>query len=130
MATQSVTSSQSKAQLNDFFTTSIVGMPQKVVLGQVLRDRVLNSDQFVTVDAIQAKAWLSEPAYQNLQQALTESQRISGISFKKQFVNQFASPHGRSTALLFMLGFLTSAMISLALTYAWSRAWIQFTIFN
>ena len=129
MTNQTINSTQGKAQLDDFFTSTIVGLPQEVVLGQRFKERNLINQQYVTVDAMNAKAWLSEPAYQVLNKALKRSQRSTGVSFKQQLANQFVS-HERSSALMFMLGFLASALIGLALTYAWSRTWIQFTIFN
>ena len=129
MTNQAINSTQGKAQLDDFFTSTIVGLPQEVVLGQRFKERKLINQQYVTVDAMNAKAWLSEPAYQELNQALKQSQRSIGFSFKRHFVNQFES-NSRSSTMMFGFGFLAAALIGLALTYAWSRAWIQFTIFN
>ena len=129
MTNQTINSTQGKAQLDDFFTSTIVGLPQEVVLGYIMNQRFLKSDQFVTVDAKHEKAWLSEPAYRKLMRALAESQRITGESFKRQEADRFTSLGSRS-GLMFMLGFLFCAACGLALTYAWSRAWITFTIFN
>ena len=129
MTNQAINSSQGKAQLDDFFTSTIVGLPQEVVLCQRFKERNLINQQYVTVDAMYAKAWLSEPAYQELNQALKRSQRSIGFSFKRHFVNQ-SDLHGRSSTMMFVFGFLAAALIGLALTYAWSRAWIQFSIFN
>ena len=62
MTNQTINSTQGKAQLDDFFTSTIVGLPQEVVLGQRFKERNLINQQYVTVDAMNAKAWLSEPA--------------------------------------------------------------------
>ena len=129
MTNQTINSTQGKAQLDDFFTSTIVGLPQEVVLGQRFKERNLINQQYVTVDAMNAKAWLSEPAYHELNQALKHSQRFSGFSFKRHIVNRSVS-HGRSSTMMFVFGFLAAALIGLALTFAWSRTWIQFTIFN
>ncbi len=88
MTNQTINSTQGKAQLDDFFTSTIVGLPQEVVLGQRFKERNLINQQYVTVDAMNAKAWLSEPAYQELNQALKRSQRSIGFSFKRHLVNQ------------------------------------------
>jgi len=129
MTNQAINSTQGKAQLDDFFTSTIVGLPQEVVLGQRFKERKLINQQYVTVDAMNAKAWLSEPAYHELNKALKRSQRSIGFSFKRHFVNQ-SEVHGRSSTMMFVFGFLAAALIGLALTFAWSRTWIQFTIFN
>ena len=123
MTNQAINSSQGKAQLDDFFTSTIVGLAQEVVLGQRFKERKFINQQYVTVDAMNAKAWLSEPAYHELNQALKRSQRSIGFSFKRHFVNQ-SDLHGRSSTMMFVFGFLAAALIGLALTYAWSRAWI------
>lgn len=118
MATQTDTNAHSKTEINNFFTSTIVGKGKEVVLGQVLKDRIVKSNQFVSADAMQARAWLSEPAYKHLKKALMKSQRITGISFRRHFVNHF-SYAGRSSILMFLFGFLVCAVCGLVLAYAW-----------
>jgi len=129
MTNQAISSTPGKAQLDDFFTASIVGSPQEVVLGQPFKERDLISQQYVTVNAINAKAWLSEPAYQSLYHAIEQSKRSIGVHYKKNFYK----PSALSTTnvvLVFLAGFMASTLLGLALTYAWSRQWIQFTLFS
>ncbi|HMS28051.1 MAG TPA: hypothetical protein PKC80_11865 [Burkholderiaceae bacterium] len=121
MTNQAINSTPGKAQLDDFFTTTIVGLSQEVVLGQRFKERALINQQYVTVDAMNAKAWLSEPAYQVLNQALKHSQRSTGVAFKNGLLQHLGN-RGKGAAVMFVLGFLT-CMVCVAILFI---VWYQF----
>jgi hypothetical protein len=70
-----------KSRLDDYFTATVVGLPQEVSLGNTFVSRMLKGDQFVTIDTISAKAWLSDPAREQLKQQLKQSQHSLGLPF-------------------------------------------------
>ena len=68
-----------KSRMDDYFTTTIVGLPEEVNLGTAFSSRMLKSDKYVTIDAMTAKAWLSDPAREALKAQLKRPKLDVGL---------------------------------------------------
>lgn len=107
---------QDLGQLNDFFTATIVGAPQTIRLGQAFVPRTRVGTDFVSIETVLATAWLSEPAHTKLSQSLKRNKRTMGVPFPVGTLPaQF--DWRQSTAVFFVLGFLTCSLLHLAYLY-------------
>ncbi len=61
------------SQIDDYFTNSILGAPAEVSLGTQVLPRLPKNEKYVTVHAVDAKVWVSDPARQALKMALKKS---------------------------------------------------------
>jgi hypothetical protein len=106
------------ARDNDYFTSTIVGMPAELSLGKAFTARKLTASPAIVIDAISAKTWLSEPAQQLLAQRVKQSPKTMGLPFA---AGSFAHTRTRfSDALPFLLGFALCAVLSVAYsTFPW-----------
>lgn len=118
-----------KSQLDDYFTATVVGLPEEISLGNAFSNRILRGDQFVSIDAITAKAWLSDPARALLNQRLKQAQHTLhkvGLPFPAgSFVR--SRRWGRSTILAFLLGFgACLALFAAYLALPWLQQFVHF----
>lgn len=107
--------------MDDYFTATIVGLPEEVTLGTAFTSRMLKSDQYVTIDALTAKAWLSEPARAALKEQLKRPKQDVGIPIP---AGKFArSRHWHPSPIaIFLLGFATcAALLALYVVQPWLR---------
>lgn len=107
--------------MDDYFTATIVGLPEEVSLGKAFSNRMLKSDQYVTIDALTAKAWLSEPAREALKAQLKRPKQDVGIPFP---AGKFARSRrwSRSPMAIFLLGFsVCAALLALYALQPWLR---------
>lgn len=121
MAIPFQTEATAKSRLDDYFTATVVGLPQEVSLGNTFASRMLKGDQFVTIDAISAQAWLSDPAREQLKQQLKQSQHSLGLPFPTGSFAR-ARPWRRASILAFLWGFGTCLVfIAAYLIQPWLR---------
>lgn len=105
---------------NDYFTSTIVGLPSEVVLGRAFTKRKLSMHPAITIDAITAAVWHSDAARILLKQRIKSSHKTLGIPFS---TGNFARKQsGISGYLAFLLGFCFCA--ALCLTYS-TQPWLQ-----
>ncbi len=110
-----------RSRMDDYFTATIVGLPEEVSLGKAFSNRMLKSDQYVTIDALTAKAWLSEPAREALKAQLKRPKQDVGIPFP---AGKFARSRrwSRSPMAIFLLGFsVCAALLALYALQPWLR---------
>jgi hypothetical protein len=122
MATQldAASTAQNIARDNDYFTSTIVGLPSEVVLGKAFTPRKLNADPTITIQAMTAATWLSEPARLLLKEQVKQSPRTLGLPFAGGSFTHTRSKH--SSVWAFLLGFSLCA----ALSYAYiTQSWLQ-----
>lgn len=129
MAIPFETKASAKSRLDDYFTATVVGLPEEISLGKAFSNRILRDDQFVSIDAITAKAWLSDPARALLTQRLKQAQPTLhkvGLPFPAgSFVR--SRRWGRSTILAFLLGFCACmALFALYLALPWLQQFVHF----
>jgi hypothetical protein len=103
---------------NDYFTSTIVGLPSEVVLGKVFTKRRLSQHPTITVDAITAAVWHSDAAHALLKQRIKASPKTLGLPFP---AGNFARKrYEKSSFLAFLLGFgLCAALGYLYMTQPW-----------
>ena len=121
MATQlDESAAQITARDNDYFTSTIVGLPSEVILGRAFTARKLSADPTITVQAMTAATWLSEPARLLLKQQVKQSPKTLGLPFA---AGSFAHTRSKNaSAWAFLLGFVLCA----ALSYIYiSQPWLQ-----
>lgn len=118
MATILKTTKEQVALDNDYFTSTIVGLPSEVSLGKAFTGRKLTATPTIVIDAVTAKTWLSDPAQQILKQQIKQSPKALGLPFA---AGSFA--HTRSSfsdVRPFLLGFTLCAILSFAyVTFPW-----------
>jgi hypothetical protein len=121
MASQLDNSSvQNTTRDNDYFTSTIVGLPSEVVLGKAFTARKLSSDPTITIQAMTAATWLSEPARLLLKQQVKQSPKTLGLPFA---AGSFAHRRSKNTSIwMFLLGFALCAALSY--TY-FTQPWLQ-----
>ena len=110
-----------QSRLDDYFTATIVGLPEELSLGKAFANRALKSDKFVTIDAVTAKSWISDPARSVLKQQLLRARINQGHPFP---AGKFARTRkwSQSSAFVFALGF--AACIVLLMIYA-MQPWLR-----
>jgi hypothetical protein len=121
MATQlDDSAAQNTARDNDYFTSTIVGLPSEVSLGRAFTARKLSADPSITVQAMTAATWLSEPARLLLKQQIKQSPKTLGLPFA---AGSFAHTRSKNASVwAFLLGF--SLCAALSYTYI-TQPWLQ-----
>jgi hypothetical protein len=110
---------------NDFFTTTIVGLPSEIALGKAYTKRKLSLQPTITVDAISPTVWHSDAARTLLLQQIKQSPRKLGLPFPAGSFSR--SPSKRLSFLSFLLGFVICAALSFAyVTQAWLQNLLRF----
>ena len=110
-----------RSQIDDYFTTTIVGLPEEVSLGKVFTNRMLKSDQYVSIDALTAKAWLSDPAREALKAQSKQRMQKVGVPFPS---GKFARTWRwiQTPMTIFLLGFAACvALLALYVLQPWLR---------
>lgn len=110
-----------KSRMDDYFTATIVGLPEEVSLGKAFTNRMLKSDEYVTIDALTAKAWLSEPAREALKAQLKRAKQDGGFPFP---AGKFARSKrwSQSPIAIFLFGFsVCAALLALYAVQPWLR---------
>lgn len=101
---------QNTARDNDYFTSTIVGLPSEVVLGKAFTARHLSQHPTITIQAMTAATWLSEPSRLLLQQQLKQSPKTLGLPFA---AGSFAHTRSKNASFwAFLLGFGFCAALS------------------
>jgi hypothetical protein len=105
---------------NDYFTSTIVGLPSEVVLGKAFTARQLSNEPTITIQAMTAATWLSEPAQLMLKQHVKQSPKSLGLPYA---AGSFASAGKEKFGIkAFLLGFCLCG----ALCYAYATLpWVQ-----
>jgi hypothetical protein len=109
---------------NDYFTSTIVGLPSEVALGRAYTKRKLNQHPTLSVDAITASVWHSDGARALLKQHVKQSPKTLGLPFP---ADGFARQRTYWSELLaFLLGFGICAAGCFAYFNAYpSLPWLQ-----
>jgi hypothetical protein len=105
---------------NDYFTSTIVGLPTEVVMGRAYTKRKLSQHPTIVIDAVTAAVWHSEAAHELLKKRIKASPKTLGLPFP---AGNFARRRSeKSSSLAFLLGFSLCA----ALCYAYATLpWVQ-----
>lgn len=105
---------------NDYFTSTIVGLPSEVAMGRAYTKRKLSQHPTITVDAITAAVWHSDAARALLKQRIKPSPKTLGLPYPAgNFARRRAE---KSSFLAFLFGFALCA----ALCYAYvALPWLQ-----
>jgi hypothetical protein len=105
---------------NDYFTSTIVGLPTEVVMGRAYTKRKLSQHPTIVIDAVTAAVWHSEAAHELLKKRIKVSPKTLGLPFP---ADNFARRRSeKSSSLAFLLGFSLCA----ALCYAYTTLpWVQ-----
>jgi hypothetical protein len=126
MATQLDESAvQNAARDNDYFTSTIVGLPSEVILGKAFTARKLGAEPAITIQAMTAATWLSEPARQLLKQQIKQSPKTLGLPFA---AGSYAHTRTKyASAWAFALGFsLCAALSYIYVTQPWLQQLFRF----
>jgi hypothetical protein len=120
MSTHLEAAVQNAERDNDFFTSTIVGLPTEVVLGRAYTKRKLSQHPTITIDAVTAKVWYSDAAHALLKQQIKPLSKTLGLPFA---AGNFARKRSvKSGFLSFLMGFLLCA----ALYYVYlTQPWLQ-----
>jgi hypothetical protein len=110
---------------NDYFTSTIVGLPSEIALGRAYTKRKLSQHPTITIDAITAAVWHSDAAHALLKQHIKQSPKTLGLPYP---AGNFARKRSeKSSFLAFLLGFLLCAALSYAyITQPWLQQLIAF----
>lgn len=110
---------------NDYFTTTIVGLPSEVALGKAFTKRKLSMHPTITIDAITAAVWHSDAAHVLLKQQIKQSPKTLGLPFP---AGNFARRRSeKSSVVAFLLGFgLCAALYLLYAKQPWLRQLLIF----
>ncbi len=105
---------------NDYFTSTIVGLPTEIVMGRAYTKRKLSQHPTIVIDAVTAAVWHSEAAHELLKNRIKASPKTLGLPFP---AGNFARRRSeKSSSLAFLLGFSLCA----ALCYAYAtQPWVQ-----
>lgn len=105
---------------NDYFTSTIVGLPSEIALGRAYTKRKLSQHPTITIDAITAAVWHSDAAHTLLKQKIKQTPKTLGLPFPAgNFARQRS---GKSYFLAFLSGFALCA----ALSYVYiTQHWLQ-----
>jgi hypothetical protein len=124
MSTHLKAAVQNAERDNDYFTSTIVGLPSEVALGRAYSKRKLSQHPTISVDAVTASVWHSDGARALLKQRIKPSPKTLGLPFP---AGSFARQQSyKSEILAFLLGFGICATGSLAYLYAYpSLPWLQ-----
>jgi hypothetical protein len=110
---------------NDYFTSTIVGLPSELVLGKAFTVRKLSATPTIIIDAVSAATWLSDPARMLLKQQVKSSPNTLGLPFAAGSLGQTRSK--MSSIWSFLFGFGLCATLSYAyMTQSWLQQLIPF----
>jgi hypothetical protein len=116
---------QNTARDNDYFTSTIVGLPSEVILGKAFTARKLSAEPTITIQAVTAATWLSEPALLMLKQQIKQSPKTLGLPFAAGSYAHTRSKH--ASAWAFLLGFSLCAVLSyIYFTQPWLQQLFRF----
>lgn len=124
MATLLVNEDQTQTRDNDFFTSTVVGLPCEVTLGKAFSARKLKDTPSIMLDAVTSTSWLSDPARLMLKQQVKQSPKTIGLPYP---AGNFGYRRTfNSTIVAFLLGFALCATFGyLYLTQPFVRQWIH-----
>jgi hypothetical protein len=110
---------------NDYFTSTIVGMPSEVAMGRAYTKRKLSQHPTITIDAITATVWHSDAAHVLLKQHIKQTPKTLGLPYPAgNFARQRSE---KSSFLAFLLGFgLCAALGYLYITLPWLQQLLGF----
>jgi hypothetical protein len=110
---------------NDYFTTTIVGLPEEVALGRAYTKRKLTQHPTIFIDAITAAVWHSDAARILLNQQIKPSPKTLGLPYP---AGNFARKRSEKSSLIaFLLGFgLCAALCFVYVTQPWLQQLLQF----
>ncbi len=110
---------------NDYFTSTIVGLPSEVALGRAYTKRKLSQHPTITIDAITAAVWHSDAAHVLLKQQIKQTPKTLGLPYP---AGNFARKRSeKSSFLAFLLGFgLCAALGYLYITQPWLQQLLGF----
>ena len=115
-----------RARLDDYFTATVVGLPEELSLGKAFTSRMLKTDKYVTIDAVTAKAWLSDPARELLKQQIKQPQHALGLPFKSGSFSR-RRRWDRDALLAFAAGFAAClALLVVVMMQPWLRLPLSF----
>jgi hypothetical protein len=125
MTFKSEATPDNKQRDNDFFTSTIVGLPSEITLGKTYANRKPSQQPNVTIDAISAAVWHSDAARTILLQQIKQSPKTLGLPFP---AGSFArTQSNKSSYLAFLLGFVLCAALSFAyITQPWLQNLLRF----
>lgn len=105
---------------NDYFTSTIVGLPFEAVMGRAYTKRKLSQHPSIAIDAVTAAVWHSDAAHELLKKRIKASPKTLGLPFP---AGNFARKQSeKSSFFAFLLGFSFCA----ALCYAYiNLPWLQ-----
>ena len=110
---------------NDYFTTTIVGLPEEVALGRAYTKRKLTQHPTIVIDATTAAVWHSDAAHILLNQQIKRNPKTIGLPYP---VGNFALKRSEKSSLLaFLFGFgLCAALCFVYLTQPWLQQLLRF----
>lgn len=115
------TDANAKLRLDDYFTATVVGLPEEVSLGKTFTNRMLKNDKIVTIDPVSARAWLSDPARELLKQQIKQPLHALGVPFQTGSFSRYRR-FSRASMLAFAAGFCTClALIAAYMMQPWLR---------
>jgi hypothetical protein len=129
MATPLTTAAESSQRDNDYFTSTVVGLPQEVTLGKVFTKRKLSQQPSITIDAMTAAVWHSDPARLVVKQQVKQSYKTLGLPFE---AGSFAHTRSKMAGVwAFLSGFsICAALFFVALTLSGALPSLQFWLQN
>ena len=111
---------ESKQRDNDFFTSTIVGLPSEIALGRAYTKRKLSQHPTITIDAITAAVWHSDAAHTLLKQKIKQTPKTLGLPFP---AGNFARQRSEKS---YFLAFLSGFALCAALSYVYiTQPWLQ-----
>jgi hypothetical protein len=110
---------------NDYFTTTIVGLPEEVALGRAYTKRKLTQHPTIFIDAITAAIWHSDAARNLLNQQIKQAPKTLGLPYP---AGNFARKRSEKSSLFaFLLGFgLCAALCFVYVTQPWLQQLLRF----
>lgn len=108
------------ARDNDYFTSTIVGLPSEIALGRAYTKRKLSQHPTITIDAITAAVWHSDAAHTLLKQKIKQTPKTLGLPFP---AGNFARQRSEKS---YFLAFLSGFALCAALSYVYiTQPWLQ-----
>jgi hypothetical protein len=125
MSTPSEAAKLTSERDNDYFTSTIVGLPSEIALGRAYAKRKLSQHPTLTIDATTAAVWHSDAARALLKQQIKQSPYTLGLPFPAgSFARRRSS---KSTLWAFLFGFCLCAVLCFAfVTQPWLQAILLF----
>ena len=110
---------------NDYFTSTIVGLPSEIAMGRAYTKRKLSQHPTITIDAITAAVWHSDAAHTLLKQQIKQSPKTLGLPYP---AGNFARKRSeKSSFMAFLLGFGLCAVLGyLYITQPWLQQLLGF----